>query len=1183
MKLMNHENNVFKSHELTINISPQTRSNIVTNTTFFSMDVNTGKKIINFTHENSPVDLTDATVLLGFEFVGAGTSKIIDSEDGSVVIEDAVNGQCSVNLPNHLYQYEGQVLVHVYLQYTDGRSLDCGVIVTEFSESWLDSDLEKMAEFYVRRFENMADEIKSHANAIFIDFVAGTEDFKKNLETTKLEVLAELTTIKHQVLDGVQAENAAIINELAVTKEDTLSELTTKKTQVLKNLQEESTTIVAELSKRKNAILDEFNGVTLEKMDHLTSMIKDNQELSDELRSRLAKEMNTVREKIIAAMSDNSENGLVQPRIDALQGEFEFLKKHINALFEEGIDLTGVFQVIYSLEVDVQAFQGQLKEVTTKFDLAKELIADLQTEVDKAAVEVNTFINGRFVEINDQLDNATSKIDIRLNEKSSELNARLESKAEIIATFEERIEALKQKVVDTGWVALDAGGHNVANRLLQARRIGDVVHLQGAVGNITEINGNALLTLPEIFTPAFPVNFNTGFQAPYSENTLNGVMTADWFVCPKTSELTLVRQSLHEAFHSEWVYLIHVSYVASTEIGITPEVDLLPSTFAREVFEARHSANTEKDYDSLGARLDALEMSIPIRGRGATIATDIIPFDLDEHNVEGDLFQFKRVGPVLYLQGSMKSVEENTIVCKLPEGFRPKSTIYLTTPINGVEADYGVFTMDWQISPNGDIKALHSTIGGRLESDFTYPFAHSFVIDEEVYDLDVDILPSTFANEIMSARQDFSSLDARFANLEIVGRELEQVGITNEFADLKEKSASLDARTTRIESRLNRQTRYRLRFTKNSTMLLEPDFSSDLNVFVEINNGGGRWEIFDTNPEIIWEVLDSKDGIKVINNYNVTGESVGEVNVSADVVVGTVVMIQATWIAPEDSIEDSLSITKILEVIAPPEELSVWTDTTRFPWLIVKNQGRFSMLMARWTLNQTRIGDAVTMGTTNRFHSATGRVDFPSPTSGVGGPESRNRMRLWWHRLGQVSPELRASAVHAEIPTRTAVNWVNQTNMGVDGYNSEFLSFPIATEGIPDNPLFFPSEAEIVLWAKEATNLDRIRYLLPDGTTNPTVVSPYFIRSRANGANTHVFVDTAGNWSATNPNTNHGANAGFRPCVWIDRSTGLLLQGLTPRAVVMVENVSKMMEKFTDLLEIQADLKKQLRGDTDVE
>ena len=170
-------NKVNKQHELTINISPQTRGNITTNTTFFTMDVRTAKKVINFTHQGEPVDLTDTKVLIGFEFVGANASKIIDSTDGSVIIEDAKAGKCSVTLPSHLFDYEGQVLVHVYIKYEDGRSLDCGIIVTEFEESWLDRDLPELSKFYVQRFEDLAREVEER--------MAGLQD-----QLADIEVLA---------------------------------------------------------------------------------------------------------------------------------------------------------------------------------------------------------------------------------------------------------------------------------------------------------------------------------------------------------------------------------------------------------------------------------------------------------------------------------------------------------------------------------------------------------------------------------------------------------------------------------------------------------------------------------------------------------------------------------------------------------------------------------------------------------------------------------------------------------------------------------------------------------------------------------------------------------------------------------------------------------------------------------
>lgn len=177
---------VYKLNELTIDISASSRTNIITNTTFFTMDVETAKKVINFTLNGERFDLTNATVLLGFDFVNADTSKIIDSKDGSVVIESAEEGRCSVILPNHLYQYSGRVYIHAYIMFDGGRSFDAGIIVTEFKESWLDSELEEMSEFYVKRFEDLAREIREHANDL--------QDQLNNLQTQANEIQDQITS-----------------------------------------------------------------------------------------------------------------------------------------------------------------------------------------------------------------------------------------------------------------------------------------------------------------------------------------------------------------------------------------------------------------------------------------------------------------------------------------------------------------------------------------------------------------------------------------------------------------------------------------------------------------------------------------------------------------------------------------------------------------------------------------------------------------------------------------------------------------------------------------------------------------------------------------------------------------------------------------------------------------------------
>ena len=349
---MNNIDKVLKSHELTINISAQSRTNITTNTTFFSMDVNTGKKIINFTHENNSVDLTDATVLLGFEFAGAGTSKIIDSVDGSVVIEDAVNGQCSVMLPNHFYQYEGQVLVHVYIKYHDGRSFDAGIIVTEFSESWLDSELDEMADFYVRRFENLAMEIKERALEI-----------RTGLEQELSDLSEKLESIRSQL------ETGGIGN-------GTVPDMTDFKTEILTRLTEFEVGIGAKLEAFKNDMMadDVLNDKILQSLKALEAEVTETKE-------RLIAEAKEATTNFGADLRAEVETSILelkeQVRAEIIARELEFtnlsdeLKAQIRLLFE---DLNTATEIKLALAELVQAIKADFNDDVYEIMRAAETI-----------------------------------------------------------------------------------------------------------------------------------------------------------------------------------------------------------------------------------------------------------------------------------------------------------------------------------------------------------------------------------------------------------------------------------------------------------------------------------------------------------------------------------------------------------------------------------------------------------------------------------------------------------------------------------------------------------------------------------------------------------------------------------------------------------------------------------------
>jgi len=152
----------------------------MTNTTFWTMDIKTGKLSINFVSKNQPVDLTGATVLLGFYFEN-GSSKLVDSKDGSIVIENAEQGRCRVMIPSYRFDYSGPVLIHVYILYDTGERLDCATVATEFERSWLDQELPEMEAYYVKRIEDWLSEIETETNEIKEELEARLADLRQDI------------------------------------------------------------------------------------------------------------------------------------------------------------------------------------------------------------------------------------------------------------------------------------------------------------------------------------------------------------------------------------------------------------------------------------------------------------------------------------------------------------------------------------------------------------------------------------------------------------------------------------------------------------------------------------------------------------------------------------------------------------------------------------------------------------------------------------------------------------------------------------------------------------------------------------------------------------------------------------------------------------------------------------------
>lgn len=208
--------NLYVTSEITLNKTAEKRSSPVpTNTEFFSYDQRVAKKTINFQFKGEPLDLSEANVILGFDFVTAGQSVIFESADGSIRIEDSAAGKVNVMLPNDIYAYSGSVIIYVFVEFSNGQSLDYPAFSTEFQESWLDQDLEEMAQFYVKRFEDLRNLVLEQAAGIDQDlseFEERIRNIESAIDSFDVDQLAQEITeeLKQEISDQLDPMNLEI-------------------------------------------------------------------------------------------------------------------------------------------------------------------------------------------------------------------------------------------------------------------------------------------------------------------------------------------------------------------------------------------------------------------------------------------------------------------------------------------------------------------------------------------------------------------------------------------------------------------------------------------------------------------------------------------------------------------------------------------------------------------------------------------------------------------------------------------------------------------------------------------------------------------------------------------------------------------------------------------------------------
>ena len=138
-------------------------------------------------------------------------------------------------------------------------------------------------------------------------------------------------------------------------------------------------------------------------------------------------------------------------------------------------------------------------------------------------------------------------------------------------------------------------------------------------------------------------------------------------------------------------------------------------------------------------------------------------------------------------------------------------------------------------------------------------------------------------------------------------------------------------------------------------------------------------------------------------------------------------------------------------------------------------------------------------------------------------------MRDWWHNPTQVSQSLKLQARDAYIPANTIAVW----NPGAHALNEDWLSTPVQGSVVPDNPVFFLSEADVYQRLGQTTNDLRLTNSI-DADGNVGDSTHYWLRSVGLATSGVAHINHNGPWGwhyASNTFT----TIAFRPTIWVHR------------------------------------------------
>lgn len=152
---MNEDNKIFKTNEISIEISPVKNTVDSQRAQYYSYDENSGLQRIRILKDGQPLGLPEGSEIRLSAVKLSGTKQMMVY---TPEIEDRVNGIVTFVIPKEFLGYSGQIRCTLYIDFSSDQTLHAGYFYINMGISDIDANLPEFSDSYWQRWTDFESE-----------------------------------------------------------------------------------------------------------------------------------------------------------------------------------------------------------------------------------------------------------------------------------------------------------------------------------------------------------------------------------------------------------------------------------------------------------------------------------------------------------------------------------------------------------------------------------------------------------------------------------------------------------------------------------------------------------------------------------------------------------------------------------------------------------------------------------------------------------------------------------------------------------------------------------------------------------------------------------------------------------------------------------------------------------------